>query len=220
MPRFFPNLSFGWTFYGVLIAFLVIAAYIDARRMIIPKWVSLSILTLGVIFNLARGAWLGDQGIKVWLFEPNGLWLGAVDGFLFALVGFLAGFAIFFVMWILGVCGGGDLKLFAALSAWVGVGPQYLLFWILALSTVILFVLSLGYAILQFHSPKPSSHAAVRADKKNNGKLARDPAPGTRLDLRLPPGAGDRFCFALGLSRRFKRISRVTIPIVTGVAGG
>jgi Flp pilus assembly protein protease CpaA len=186
MPRFFPSLSFGWTFYGVLIAFLVVAAYIDARRMIIPKWVSLSILTLGVIFNLARGAWLGDQGVKVWLFEPNGLWLGAADGFLFALAGFLMGFGIFFVMWILGVCGGGDLKLFAALSAWVGVGPQYLLFWILALSTVILFVLSLGHAILRFVAPSPQATPPARTDKKSNGKPARDPRRARGWTYALP----------------------------------
>src|SRR5438270_8400 len=45
---------------------------------------------------------------------------GALDGLLFALAGFGLGFALFFVLWVLGACGGGDVKLFAALGAWVG----------------------------------------------------------------------------------------------------
>jgi prepilin peptidase CpaA len=96
------------------------------------------------------------------------------------------GFGIFFVMWILGVCGGGDLKLFAALSAWVGVGPQYLLFWILALSTVILFVLSLGHAILRFVAPSPQATPPARTDKKSNGKPARDPRRARGWTYALP----------------------------------
>jgi len=170
--HFFPNMPFGWTFYGVLIAFLAVAAYIDTRRMVIPKWVSLSLLALGVVFNVARGAWLGSEDHVVWQLEPGGPWLGAADGFLFALVGFLVGFIVFFVLWILGVCGGGDLKLFAALSAWVG--PS-VFFWILALSTVILLVLSLGHMMFQFLARSPQALASLRADKKHNGKVARDP---------------------------------------------
>src|SRR5207248_1261453 len=42
------------------------------------------------------------------------------DGLLFAAAGFLLGFAVFFVLWILGACGGGDVKIFAAVGAWLG----------------------------------------------------------------------------------------------------
>ena len=105
MPTFFPNLPFGWLYYAVLIAFLLVAAYIDSRRMVVPKKLSLTVL-LGILFNLC-GSWMGELGLKVWLFEPSGVLMGAADGFLFTLAGFFTGFGIFFVLWIVGACRGG-----------------------------------------------------------------------------------------------------------------
>ncbi len=46
--------------------------------------------------------------------------MGALDGFLFALVGSLVGFAFFAILFALGTCGGGDVKLFTAIGAWLG----------------------------------------------------------------------------------------------------
>jgi Flp pilus assembly protein protease CpaA len=133
MNPFFPTTIFAWTFTSVLVSLLVPAVHIDSRRLVIPKWISLTILGVGLAFNLARGAWLGALGLPVWCFGPNGTVVGAVDGLLFSLAGFFAGFGIFFVLWGLGTCGGGDVKLFAALSAWVGPG---LALWVLAASAV------------------------------------------------------------------------------------
>ena len=51
----------------------------------------------------------------------NDDWLmGLADGLLFSLGGFATGFAIFLGMWLLGLCGGGDVKIFAAVGAWIG----------------------------------------------------------------------------------------------------
>jgi Flp pilus assembly protein protease CpaA len=120
MDAFFPNLGFAWIYLGMLFTLLVIASGTDLRQYVIPKWISLAALALGVIGNIVRGAWLGGEGRPVWMLSDNGAFVGALDGLLFAGAGFLVGFALFFLMWILGVCGGGDVKLFAALGACVG----------------------------------------------------------------------------------------------------
>src|SRR4051812_42097258 len=106
MTAFFPDLHFGWAFYAVLVLLTLVSAYVDWRWIVIPKWVSVSTLAAGVAFNLARGTWLGAAGESVWLFGPHGAAVGAVDGLAFALAGFAFGFAVFFLMWGLGICGG------------------------------------------------------------------------------------------------------------------
>jgi prepilin peptidase CpaA len=123
MPRpFFPDLLFAWAFYLVLVGLLAAAAYLDLRRLVIPKGLTLAALALGLLFNVVRGAWVGanGEGPGVWVLGPGGAALGALDGLLYALAGFALGFGLFLVMWLLNTCGGGDVKLFAALGAWVG----------------------------------------------------------------------------------------------------
>ena len=105
---FFPGPMFGWAFSAVLFGLLAVAAYQDLKRVIVPKWITLPTLALGILFNLVRGGWVEASGGGVW------------SGFLFALAGFGTGFGLFLLMWLLGTCGGGDVKLFAALGAWVG----------------------------------------------------------------------------------------------------
>jgi len=116
---FFPDIVFGWTFYAVLVSFLAVASIIDFRSLRIPKALTVSCLAAGVAFNLGRGMWLGIQDKAVWTLGA-GPALGALDGFLFSAAGFAAAFAIFFALWFLQVAGGGDVKLFAAVGAWVG----------------------------------------------------------------------------------------------------
>src|SRR4051812_48412648 len=104
----FPSPWFAWSFLSVLLALLSVAAYQDVKRMVIPKWVTLPMLALGFVMNVVRGAWVEGSGG------------GAGEGFLFALAGFGTGLGLFLSMWMLGTCGGGDVKLFAALGAWAG----------------------------------------------------------------------------------------------------
>jgi hypothetical protein len=86
-------------------------------------------------------------------------------------------------MWIVGACGGGDVKLFAAVSAWVG---PYISLWILALSTIILIML-LGLKLgVLFLIQSPKAPAPPPADKK--GKAALPPDSRTGRDPRLARG--------------------------------
>jgi prepilin peptidase CpaA len=180
---FFPNPAFAWGFYAILIGFLVVAAYIDLRRMRVPKSVSVSLFFLGMLANLARGAWMGSAESQVWHFTSTGTLLGMVDGFLFAAEGFFVCFFIFFALWTVGACGGGDVKIFAAVGTWVG---PYIAIWVFCLSTLILVVLlTLKFAVAIV---SPSSQAAppFMADRKSKAPTVRDPRMARGLTYSLP----------------------------------
>jgi prepilin peptidase CpaA len=129
MPSFFPDPVFGWAFYAVLVTFLAAASFFDrwsrdSGRPTIPRRLTVAMLACGLVFNAARGAWLGavlsgEDGVKVWVLPAGPVW-GVFDGLLFAVAGFALAFAVFFVLWIMGLAAGGDVKLFAAVGAWVG----------------------------------------------------------------------------------------------------
>jgi prepilin peptidase CpaA len=133
-PPFFPDLEFGWAFFGTLVAILVASSWIDWRTMIVPKWLTLPALALGLVFNMARGGLLGMESFKVWSLEPAGPLAGAADGALFAAAGFATAFGLFFFLWMLGICGGGDVKLCAAVGAWIG---PALVCWLLILTILV-----------------------------------------------------------------------------------
>jgi prepilin signal peptidase PulO-like enzyme (type II secretory pathway) len=140
-PPFFPNLAFGWAFVAFLFVFLAVASYMDLSFAIIPKWVSITALPVGIVFNLVRCGWLGSiPGQTTWLWTNAGVALGLLDGLLFSLAGFLFGFAFYLILWILGIAGGGDVKLCASIGAWVG---PMLTLWIIIMSIVIVFALVL-----------------------------------------------------------------------------
>ena len=128
---FFPvvpepaGLVFAWLSLVLLLGLLSAAAYFDLRYLRVPKAVSLTTLALGLIGNMVRGGWLGGTGHDGWLLQ-SGVGLGILDGLLFSLAGFAFGFGLFFALWLLGLAGGGDVKLFAAVGAWVG--PEWALF--------------------------------------------------------------------------------------------
>jgi prepilin peptidase CpaA len=184
---FFPNPIFAWAFCALLLCMLAVAAVIDQRRMVIPKWLTLSMLAAGAALSIARGAWLGSQEAELWMIGASNVWLGALDGFLFALLGCLASFALQFVMWILGACGGGDVKLFAALGAWIG--PLYALY-VLGASlafVLVLFVVQVGRALLSGEGMKHLKPRAQTAAKKNKNAPAEPPRPPrNRIAYSLP----------------------------------
>jgi prepilin peptidase CpaA len=134
---FFPDPVFGWVFLTVLAIVSGFAAWVDLRWMVVPKAVTFSCLGIGLAFTLVRTTWLASLGEQAFLLDPTSAWMGLLDGVLFSLFGCGLGFAIFFVLWILGACGGGDVKLFAALGAWIG--PRYAIY-VVAVSIVVVLV--------------------------------------------------------------------------------
>lgn len=167
---YFPDAISGWLFFGMVMSLLAVATYTDQRARVVPKWLTLPALGLGILVSILRGCWLAANDLPVWAFGSQGVFLGALDGFLFALTGFAAGFGLIFLLWILGVCGGGDVKLFAALGAWIG---PVLVFWVLAASLVFLSFYLVGYLAVQVLRGR--NPVAGMGSRKRHPRGAKEP---------------------------------------------
>lgn len=89
-----------WILLACVAAFTGTAAITDLRTRRIPNWLTLTAFILGVSFQIWRGGWAG---------------LGTAG------LAFLVGFGLFFVLWLIGGGGGGDVKLMGSLSVWLGI---------------------------------------------------------------------------------------------------
>jgi len=135
--RYFPDPVSGWVFLSALAGVLGVASYFDERYTKIPKWLTLrpwssaccsaspaaggsppTAWTSGCSPRPARCS--GPSTARCSL--PPGWWSGSSSSS---------------AIWLLGGCGGGDVKLFAALGAWLG---PYLVFCVLIVSLILLFV--------------------------------------------------------------------------------
>lgn len=96
----------------ILIALVITAAIWDLRLRRIPNWLSLSGILTGIT-------------LKSFLFGFTGLKS--------SLSGMAAGFAIYFVLYLFRAMGAGDVKLMAAVGAFVGPGNWMVIFLITAL---------------------------------------------------------------------------------------
>ncbi len=88
-----------------LTAILAVAAVCDLRTRRIPNWVTLPAIPVGVTAQALFG---------------DGLWAG--------LAGFGAALAAFFLLFAVGAMGAGDVKLFAAVGAFVGIRHLLIVF--------------------------------------------------------------------------------------------
>ncbi len=94
---------------------LLVAAYIDVRRFIIPNWINASLLALGLLFALSVSdfSWMINLGIGATVFLCGALLyqfrlLGGGDVKLLAVMSFWAGSAnLFPLLFIMAVVGGG-----------------------------------------------------------------------------------------------------------------
>lgn len=126
---FFPDVGFAWAFCVGLVLLIGVAAWTDTTRAKIPNRLVLVILALGMVMNGIRAGWLAADGKPLWWLESGAAWRGVIDGLLYSLLGFVVAFVVMFVIWIMGSCGGGDVKLMAAVSAWVGLSG-FLFLWL------------------------------------------------------------------------------------------
>jgi prepilin peptidase CpaA len=84
----------------ILTMVLLMAVVMDLHSSRIPNWLTFS----GMGFALAGHAWLNNM-----------------DGVLFSLAGLGTGLGLFFMFYLAGAIGAGDVKLMAAIGAFVGV---------------------------------------------------------------------------------------------------
>lgn len=103
---------------------LLIAAVIDWRSRRIPNWLSLSLAATGFVSTLLPGAALSPAQ---------------------AFIGFAVGFAIPFVLFVMGALGGGDVKLLAAIGAWVGAAGVFKVFLAAAVVGMIIVLVQSAY---------------------------------------------------------------------------
>ncbi|MBI4471540.1 MAG: prepilin peptidase [Acidobacteria bacterium] len=91
----------------VLIAVVLAAAWSDLKTRRIPNWITVPGAVLGVLLQSVYGG---------------------VNGAISSLTGAAVGFAVFMVLYITGGMGAGDVKLFAAVGALVGLESLLLVF--------------------------------------------------------------------------------------------
>lgn len=95
-----PQLSLAsWILVVVVALFTAVAAIWDYRQHRIPNNLTLPVFFAGWIYQGVFHGWAGIGN---------------------AATGFLVGFGVLFVLWIVGGGGGGDVKLMGALSVWLG----------------------------------------------------------------------------------------------------
>jgi len=87
-----------------VIGLVAAAAVVDSRTRRIPNWLTVPAAVLGLVFHTLA---------------PTGF------GPLASLAGFGIGFALLLLPWLMGGAGMGDVKLLAALGAWLG--PKWML---------------------------------------------------------------------------------------------
>lgn len=131
------NLS--WVDYAIVLVLVGGVAIVDWRQFRIPNAFTVPFALAGLAYH----GWFSG-------------WAGAGQ----SLVGLLVGFAILLVPFILGGFGGGDVKLMAAIGAWVGARPVVEIF---VISAALLGVVS---ALMLLCSP------TVRKEALPNLKLA------------------------------------------------
>jgi Flp pilus assembly protein protease CpaA len=190
MPHmlFAPDVIFAWVYLLALVGLMVTASWFDLRRLVIPKQLALATLILGVLANLIRGFWLGSLDLPAWQLGSNGPWIGALDGLLFSLAGFAAGFGIFLFMWLLGTAGGGDVKQFAAVCAWVG--PLWTIYLLIGtiIAVAILSGLLIAWRVLTGGMASVTFRSKAQVAGKDGGKLKL--ARGRRLGWSVPATVG------------------------------
>ena len=88
-----------WATFLVPVTFALVAAIVDFRRFRVPNLLTFPLCLGGLVFHGA---------------------VGGLSGLQFSAGGVLVGFVVLVLFYFLGVMGAGDVKLMAAIGAWIG----------------------------------------------------------------------------------------------------
>ena len=108
-----------------LLAMLVVAAVTDIRARRIPNWLTLSVAVAGLAQSLTPWGVVGPSK---------------------SILGLALGFAVTFLLYILGGRGAGDVKLTAGIGAWLGPLPVLV---VLMAAAIVSLVLALAQSMYQ-----------------------------------------------------------------------
>jgi prepilin peptidase CpaA len=101
-----------WFAWWPTLIVLAVATFTDLRNRRIPNWLVLPFLLAGIVVSPLRPDWGGNWGGSGLRFS----WHGLGQSF----TGLGLGLLIYGFLFCLGGMGGGDVKLCAALGAWIG----------------------------------------------------------------------------------------------------
>jgi prepilin peptidase CpaA len=145
----------------IAVGIAVVACATDVRSRRIPNFLTFGAAAAGLIYAA---------------------WDGGTSGLSTAMLGWLAGLLLFLPIFLLGGMGAGDVKLLAALGAWLG---PFSVFWIAIYASLAGGVLGIGVALLRGY---------LRTALTNIVALVRywlvagfRPAPGLTLDSSAAP---------------------------------
>jgi len=160
-----------------LMIVLLIAVVTDLRSSRIPNWLTFSAMG----FALAGHAWLGSM-----------------QGVIFSLAGLGTGLGLFFLIYLAGGVGAGDVKLMAAIGAFVGVYGVLSCAWIAMIIGGIYAIGAMGYQWGVAAAGQRLVYAAYGAVLVGGSAWSRELALPFKLRYGLAIAAGT-LLFELGL---------------------
>lgn len=133
---------------GAFVAVLLLAAYSDLRRLLIPNVYPAIMIVLFVIATLLGFPFTGP------------LW----SHLLHFAVALSVGLGLFYIRWF----GGGDVKLYAAIALWFGLSQAWFLLLVTALSgvAVVLFRLLVHFVRVLLPSGRASAGGIRKSDRR------------------------------------------------------
>lgn len=105
MSEIFATMAANWVYWVVAI-FAVVAAYIDGKELRVPNKLTFPMIIAGWVFCTFCTGWLG----QTWY-----------EGLMWSLAGTIVGGLTLLPFYAIGGMGAGDVKMMAAIGAWVGV---------------------------------------------------------------------------------------------------
>lgn len=99
--------------WGVVLVASLAAGVIDLWKLRVPNWLTLPLMVAGLVFHSA---------------------CSGLNGFGFGLSGLLVGGGLLFFLFAMGGMGAGDVKMLAALGAWIGPREVFVVFLIASLA--------------------------------------------------------------------------------------
>ena len=162
--------------------------------MTAAAWAAVAVALAACVFDLRTrripNALTFGAALAGFLF--HGLFFG-ISGFGLSVAGWAVGLALFLPLFLLRGMGGGDLKLLAALGAWVGPGT---VIWVALWSSIAGGVFALALALARGYTKQAFSNVWGLLSywrvmgMRPNPALTLESAPKSRLPYALPMAAG------------------------------
>ena len=165
---------------GFVFLFTAFAAVWDVRTGKLPNWLTIPAFVLGILFHVITGT------------LANGF-AGAGNGLLFALGGFVFGFAVLFVLWLIGGTAAGDVKMMGALGAWLGFTVTFQVF-IASAFLILLGLMAVAAWKLATGGMKKLKKGIRAIPGAAGGKADAEQAKGRTVPFGVPLAVGDLDC--------------------------